>query len=125
MSFAGRAASSSGFAIGPRVREIGLTGFAAPIQRSSPIGAMSWQRPNIGSRVNREVHARFWERAEVKFLRATRQTLHIRDVCVMSACAPTPDISLRHDQPSRGVRRLLFKERASALKLQQVRHVLP
>src|SRR5438128_5032554 len=34
---------------------------------------MSWKRPNIGSRVNREVHARFWERAEVKFLRATRQ----------------------------------------------------
>ncbi len=24
--------------------------------------------------MNREVHARFWERAEVKFLRATRQT---------------------------------------------------
>src|SRR5947209_9647666 len=36
---------------------------------------MSWKRPNIGSRVNREVHARFWERAEVKFLRATRQSL--------------------------------------------------
>src|SRR5262245_66635708 len=35
---------------------------------------MSWQRPNIGSRMNREVHVRFWERAEVKFLRATRQT---------------------------------------------------
>ena len=33
------------------------------------LGSMSWQRPNIGSRVNREVHARFWERAEVKFLR--------------------------------------------------------
>src|SRR5262249_15117371 len=33
---------------------------------------MSWQRPNIGSRVNRQVHARFWERPEVKVLRATR-----------------------------------------------------
>jgi hypothetical protein len=33
---------------------------------------MLWQRLNIGSRVNREVHARFWERAEAKFLRATR-----------------------------------------------------
>jgi hypothetical protein len=31
------------------------------------------QRSNIGSRVNREGHARFWERPEVKFLRATRQ----------------------------------------------------
>ena len=34
------------------------------------------QRPNIGSRVNREVHARFWERAEVRFLRATRHSRH-------------------------------------------------
>src|SRR5262249_55678141 len=34
---------------------------------------MSWQRPNIGSRVTREGHARFWERPEVKFLRATQQ----------------------------------------------------
>src|ERR1700748_3061409 len=34
---------------------------------------MSWQRPNIGSRVTREGHARFWERPEVRFLRATRQ----------------------------------------------------
>ena len=31
------------------------------------------QRPNIGSRVTREGHARFWERPEVQFLRATRQ----------------------------------------------------
>ena len=32
------------------------------------------QRLNIGSRVTREGHARFWERPEVKFRRATRQT---------------------------------------------------
>ena len=38
-----------------------------------PLASMSWQRPNIGSRVNREVHARFWERPGVKLLRATRQ----------------------------------------------------
>ena len=30
------------------------------------------RRLSIGSRVNREVHARFWERAEVKSPRATR-----------------------------------------------------
>src|SRR5206468_8887069 len=48
------------------------------------LAAMSWKRPNIGSRVNREVHARFWERAEVKFLRATRQTRPSRDVRDMS-----------------------------------------
>ena len=34
--------------------------------------------------MNREVHARFWERAEVKFLRATRQTRPSRDVRDMS-----------------------------------------
>jgi RNA-directed DNA polymerase len=36
------------------------------------LAAMSWQRPNIGSRMNREVHVRFWERPGVKLLRATR-----------------------------------------------------
>jgi hypothetical protein len=41
---------------------------------------MSWKRPNIGSRVSREVHARFWERAEVKFLRATRHS-RLSSVC--------------------------------------------
>src|SRR6266550_2663657 len=34
---------------------------------------MPWQRPNIGSRMNREVHVRIWERPEVRVLRATRQ----------------------------------------------------
>ena len=43
------------------------------------------QRPNIGSRVNREVHARFWERAEVRFLRATRQSRRFRPVRATSA----------------------------------------
>jgi len=40
---------------------------------------MSWQRPNIGSRVTREGHARFWERPEVKFLRATRHSRPSRE----------------------------------------------
>ena len=31
------------------------------------------QRSNIGSRVTREGHARFWERPEVRLLRATRR----------------------------------------------------
>jgi hypothetical protein len=30
--------------------------------------------------VNREVHARFWERAEVKFLRATRRVSRVSPV---------------------------------------------
>jgi hypothetical protein len=38
----------------------------------------SRQRLNIGSRVTREGHARFWERPEVKFLRATRQPATFR-----------------------------------------------
>ena len=33
---------------------------------------MLWQRLNIGSRVNREAHARFWEQPEVQSLRLTR-----------------------------------------------------
>jgi hypothetical protein len=44
---------------------------------------MSWQWPNNGSRMNREVHVRFWESPEVKLLRATRQkrpTLQRSDV---------------------------------------------
>src|SRR2546429_8797312 len=49
---------------------------------------MSWQRPNIGSRVTREGHARFWERPAVRLLRATRQSRRFRDVRVTSAYAP-------------------------------------
>jgi hypothetical protein len=40
-----------------------------PVDEAKPFT----QRPNIGSRVTREGHARFWERPEVQFLRATRQ----------------------------------------------------
>jgi hypothetical protein len=40
-----------------------------PVDEAKPFK----QRPHIGSRVTREGHARFWERPEVKFLRATRQ----------------------------------------------------
>ena len=39
MSFAGRAANLSGCAIRPKGREIGLSGFAAQIQHSSPTGS--------------------------------------------------------------------------------------
>ena len=46
-------------------------------KREEPVDeakSFKMQRLNIGSRVTREGHARFWERPEVKFLRATRQT---------------------------------------------------
>src|SRR6516225_4742545 len=44
-------------------------------KREEPVGEAKpfKQRPNIGSRVTREGHARFWERPDVKFLRATRR----------------------------------------------------
>ena len=55
----------------------GLVRTAAPGKPHTPrsLAAMSWKRPNIGSRVTREGHARFWERLEVKVLRATRHGL--------------------------------------------------
>src|SRR4029434_10892268 len=40
------------------------------------LGAMPWPRLNIGSRVTREGHARFWERLGVQFPWATRQFHH-------------------------------------------------
>jgi hypothetical protein len=61
-----------GCATRPRVQEIGLTGSAVPIQHSSLIGRYVMATAEHRSRVNREVHARFWERPEVKLLRATR-----------------------------------------------------
>src|SRR5215472_15635157 len=67
-SFAGHAVSSSECVIGPKGHVTGLTGSVGrPSLR--PLGPMPWQRPNIGSRVNREVHARFWERPGVRFPR--------------------------------------------------------
>ena len=61
-----------------------------PVDEAKPFkDVMSWQRPNIGSRVTREGHARFWERPEVKFLRATRQSLPFDDVRDVSASPST------------------------------------
>src|SRR5712672_596122 len=62
---------------------------------------MSWQRPNIGSRVTREGHARFWERPAVRLLRATRQSRRFRDVRVKSAYAPRAATrqTWRHSHP--------------------------
>ena len=80
---AGLVANSSGFAIRLGVREC-----PAPPRHSNPLrslAAMLWQRSNIGSRVNREVHARFWERAEVKFLRATRHPRRFELAAALSA----------------------------------------
>src|SRR6266403_5479599 len=74
MSSAGRAASLSGCVARPRGRETGLTGYAEQTNALCPLAALPWKRPNIGSRMNREVHVRIWERPEVRVLRATRHT---------------------------------------------------
>src|ERR1700730_8987607 len=67
--------SYSHFGMPPQEPSARLVCAASPCPSNSlrSLAAMSWQRPNIGSRMNREVHVRVWERAEVKFLRATRQ----------------------------------------------------
>ncbi len=50
--------------------------------------------------MNREVHVRFWERAGVKLLRATRQKRPKADVRVESAPPQTADIGRRGWQVS-------------------------
>src|ERR1035437_2343603 len=49
------------------------------------------QRLNIGSRVNREVHARIWERPGVRFLRATRQKRTNRHGQIRHLCPLLPE----------------------------------
>ena len=46
-----------------------------PVDEAKPFK----QRSNIGSRVTREGHARFWERPEMKFLRATRRSCSMKN----------------------------------------------
>src|SRR6516164_6959232 len=72
MSSAGRAASLSGCVGRPRGHETGLTATPSKSNTLRPLAALSWKRPNIGSRMNREVHVRIWERPAVRILRATR-----------------------------------------------------
>src|SRR6516165_10992859 len=42
-----------------------------------PLAASVCKRPDAGSRMSREAHVRFWERAVVKFRRATRLCLQL------------------------------------------------
>src|SRR5215831_19807546 len=58
-----------------------------PVDEAKPFR----QRPNIGSRVTREGHARFWERPEVKFLRATRHSRRLYGACNESGLPPIAD----------------------------------
>src|SRR5712671_5345324 len=56
---------------------------------------MPWKRPNNGSRMNREVHVRFWESPEVKVLRATRQKGKMAIINRESAVTPAPEVGGR------------------------------
>src|SRR6478752_9686048 len=71
----------------------GLVRSAAPRESSTlcPLATMPRQRPNIGSRMNREVHVRFWERPEVKALRATRHFRPIQSVLAAGSYPLRPD----------------------------------
>jgi hypothetical protein len=74
-----------------------------PVDEAKPFkDVMSWQRPNIGSRVTREGHARFWERPEVKFLRATRRLRRFERGAVNVGSWHNPDLPGR--PPSRRYR---------------------
>ena len=64
-------------------------------KREEPVDeatSFKMQRLNIGSRVTREGHARFWERPEVKFLRATRQKATFPSLWRISALPQKADI---------------------------------
>jgi len=66
-------------------RPLLLVGDFGALVSLRPLAAMSWQRPNIGSRVTREGHARFWEQPEVKVLRLTRQSQRLLIVSLQGA----------------------------------------
>src|SRR5262245_55857947 len=78
---------------------------------------MSWQRPNIGSRVTREGHARFWERLEVKFLRATQHPRPRRSKPHDRECLLRPESDRRKskcDPPLRATNRLIHRSKRRA-----------
>ena len=73
-----------------------LAGTCGPFIAGSlcSLAASIWPRPNTGSRMSREVHVRFWERAGVKFpprdsLAAVSQML--RATFPIRCCAPDYD----------------------------------
>ena len=76
----------------------GAKGLVRPAAPGEPnalrsLAAMPWQRPNIGSRVTREGHARFWERPGVKFPRANSTTTVLATTSGTRSDPPIPDES--------------------------------
>jgi hypothetical protein len=66
------------------------------IRSSSFTGSFVMARPNNGSRMNREVHVRFWESPEVKVLRG-HSTADLRAAKILEMLdagrAPGPEIA--------------------------------
>ena len=76
--FAGRDANTNDFEAMRCVRGIGSTGFA-PDSRPYSLTGASHRRLDDRSRMNREVHVRFWEGVGVKFPCATQLPARLRD----------------------------------------------
>src|SRR6516162_4345953 len=78
-----------------------------PVDEAKPF----MQRSNIGSRVTREGHARFWERPEVQFLRATRRVS--RAHCLVRRCGTVREMK---EGPSRSAVRCRSQATASCCR---------
>jgi hypothetical protein len=79
-----------------KAREIGLIGFAAQIRPSSPTG--SYVMETAEHREPCESRGSCTKRAELKFLRATRQSRQIDAVRATSALAPGPVEMVHHGE---------------------------
>src|SRR6516225_5848197 len=117
MSSAGRAASLSGCVGRPRGHETGLTATPRKSNTLRPLAALSWKRPNIGSRMNREVHVRIWERPEVRVLRATRRLRSILYRAEIGRSGWRADIRFGSDLCRSGARVRLISVISSAADL--------
>jgi hypothetical protein len=89
MSSGWHGASSSACATKPKAREIGSTGYAGPTQHSSFIGHYAMATTEHREPYQSRGSVRFWERPEVKLLRATRQSRRQSASPASSAYPPT------------------------------------
>src|SRR5215213_5083782 len=74
----------------------------------------TWEWPNIGSRMTRECHVRFWERVGVRLPRATRQLYPRVGFLVTNLCRPPERVVAFYNQ--RGTAEQWIKEGKNAAK---------